>query len=168
MNDRPLDIGFTCTRRGMSGAQRHQLVCVLEILSNILVLGGPFYNEPCVKCGLPLGAHGDFGMRDHAYVAPDSAEPIAKYRFHHGDEPHGDKEGAALAETYGFEAVPHPPKTWTAKDLLARDKEIAAVSQLMIAAPRTDKEELRSGTWATVRYARKRLVPVIMLARGIS
>ena len=38
---------------------------------------------------------------------------------------------------------------------LERNKEIVASSNLLIACPVGDKEELRSGTWSTVRFARK-------------
>ncbi len=37
---------------------------------------------------------------------------------------------------------------------LVRNRNIAAESDLVIAAPRSAEEEIRSGTWATVRYAR--------------
>lgn len=87
--------------------------------------------------------------------------------FHHGDEPHADREAAAAARAVGVgRVVAHPPTTLTARDLLARNRELVAAVDLLIAAPRTDREVLRSGTWATVRYARRRGIPVVMLSRG--
>lgn len=41
------------------------------------------------------------------------------------------------------------------KGYLARDKSIVDESDMLIAVPDTPEERLRSGTWTTVRYARK-------------
>lgn len=41
------------------------------------------------------------------------------------------------------------------RDYLTRDRHIAESSHTMIATPQTSYEETRSGTWTTVRYARK-------------
>jgi predicted Rossmann fold nucleotide-binding protein DprA/Smf involved in DNA uptake len=38
---------------------------------------------------------------------------------------------------------------------LERNKDIVSESDFLIAAPDSKKERLRSGTWATVRHARK-------------
>ena len=38
---------------------------------------------------------------------------------------------------------------------LVRNHKIVGAVHLLIATPKTDKEELRSGTWATIRYAKK-------------
>jgi len=49
---------------------------------------------------------------------------------------------------------------------LDRNKDIVRACDMLIAAPRTLTEELRSGTWATIRYARKQGVAVIILDPG--
>jgi hypothetical protein len=41
------------------------------------------------------------------------------------------------------------------KGYLDRDHDIVDMSYLLIATPQTFDEQTRSGTWATVRYARK-------------
>jgi hypothetical protein len=46
---------------------------------------------------------------------------------------------------------------------LIRDSAIATESDLLIAIPRAAEEELRSGTWATVRCMRKLKKPVIII-----
>jgi hypothetical protein len=49
---------------------------------------------------------------------------------------------------------------------LLRNRHIvdaAASTGMLIAAPRTLDEELRSGTWSAIRYARKEGVPVCLL-----
>ncbi len=46
---------------------------------------------------------------------------------------------------------------------LDRNRDIVAAVSILIAAPETDIEEQRSGTWATVRYARKKGIPVVIV-----
>lgn len=91
--------------------------------------------------------------------------------FHHGAAEGADTEADILLKHLklaspnlfaGVTIVPHP----AGKDPLKRDREIVALVDLLIAAPAGDKEELRSGTWATVRYARAAGLPVVMLSRG--
>ncbi len=65
--------------------------------------------------------------------------------------------------------VGHPPikkgtyvdslcdERWEEKDYIARDKDIVDCCDVLIATPETEHEVLRSGTWTTVRYARKQL-----------
>ena len=50
------------------------------------------------------------------------------------------------------------------KSYLARNKDIVDQSETMIALPiDPNREILRSGTWAAVRYARKTGVPVLFV-----
>lgn len=42
------------------------------------------------------------------------------------------------------------------KPYLERNKEIVNETEVLIATPKEPKEVLRSGTWATIRYAKKR------------
>jgi hypothetical protein len=83
--------------------------------------------------------------------------------FHHGAAVGADTEAANMARLYGFAPTAHPAENGRE---LARNREIVAESDILIAAPRNDHEELRSGTWATVRYARQKGIPVVMLSRG--
>lgn len=46
---------------------------------------------------------------------------------------------------------------------LARDDEIVKRSKFLIAAPHTQKEEVRSGTWATIRRGRKIDIPILIV-----
>jgi hypothetical protein len=50
---------------------------------------------------------------------------------------------------------PQPP--------LVRDKIIVDIAEILIAAPKSMTEILRSGTWTTVRYARRQKKQIIML-----
>jgi hypothetical protein len=98
------------------------------------------------------------------------------WRLHHGDCIGGDEEIHSLCLAHGVDVVIHPPKetTWRAfcegavevRDplpYLDRDQEIVNESTVLIAAPDTAVEKLRSGTWATVRRARRKRIPVLLL-----
>lgn len=93
--------------------------------------------------------------------------------FHHGDCVGADAQAHDLAVIHGYAIVIHPPTNSSKrafkhrdsrmpvavepkKDYLARNHDIVDDSDFMIATPGEEKEQLRSGTWATIRYARKR------------
>jgi hypothetical protein len=93
--------------------------------------------------------------------------------FHHGDCVGAD---ATMHEMVGdrCDKVIHPPN----KDVhraycngyilpelsyMDRNKNIVDSSELMIATPPSMEEITRSGTWSTVRYARKRNKPLIIV-----
>lgn len=83
--------------------------------------------------------------------------------LHLGDCVGADAEAWALATC---RRVGHPPSNPRARAYCAYDEEraplpylkrnrvIVDATECLVATPRTFKEELRSGTWATVRYAR--------------
>ncbi len=83
--------------------------------------------------------------------------------FHHGAARGADTEAEEVAEQLSYTIVRHPAGT----DPLKRNRDIVDASDVLIAAPLNDKEALRSGTWATVRYARKVGMPIIFLSRGV-
>lgn len=85
--------------------------------------------------------------------------------FHHGAAVGADIEAAAVvAELWpDVRIIPNP----AGGDPLGRNKRIA-MSSVLIAAPSGDREQLRSGTWATIRYARANNRPVVALSRGPS
>lgn len=76
-----------------------------------------------------------------------------------------DTEAATIAEQFGFTLCPHHATRGTE---LKRDRAQVAVTDFTIAAPLTNREQPRSGTWTTVRYTREAEKPVILLARGKS
>lgn len=82
--------------------------------------------------------------------------------FHHGVAEGADQQAELYAQIEGYRIVEYP----AGRDPLARNQEIVAAVDILIAAPEKDLEELRSGTWATIRYARKRGIPIILLPRG--
>jgi hypothetical protein len=102
--------------------------------------------------------------------------------LHHGDCVGSDALAHLLAVRAGFRhIVIHPPTITmhrayadrlatpplgttveTVKPYLTRNHDIVDASQVMIAVPRGD-ELPRSGTWATVRYARQRETDLYIL-----
>ena len=85
----------------------------------------------------------------------------AGFVLHHGDAKGADRQASIRAFMAGAESVGHP----AGNNPLTRNREMVDMCDLLIAAPIRDKEELRSGTWMTVRYARRRGKPVVMLSR---
>lgn len=92
--------------------------------------------------------------------------------FHHGDCIKMDAWVAEAAKAIGFRLICHPPANEykrafvqshvvsDRKPFLDRNHDIVDESTILLAAPDTSQEELRSGTWATIRYARKKKIPV--------
>ena len=98
--------------------------------------------------------------------------------FVHGDCIGADAQAAKFAKALGFTLVCHPghPKDKNntmyraftdfndevreVKPFLVRDRDIVDETEQMIATPAGRTEEVRSGTWTTVRYARKQFKAV--------
>lgn len=96
----------------------------------------------------------------------DLQEEFGLVEFHHGDCIGADAGGHDVAKRLGCKTVLHPPTTEAKRAFceadevrkpapyLDRNHDIVDEADCMIALP--DKHEvLRSGTWATVRYAKK-------------
>jgi hypothetical protein len=130
-----MSVGFTGTQRGMERVQRLALFALLLRLRS-----------------------------------EDDGRP-----FHHGCCIGADAESSRIALELGYRLHAHPPRNedkldreslershvvWPALEYLDRNAQIVAASELLIAAPRGVIEQLRSGTWATVRRARKAGIPV--------
>lgn len=99
--------------------------------------------------------------------------------FHHGDCIGADSEAHDIVRNMSknTKIVIHPPSNSSkrafkegdviryALPYLERNMQIVQETRLLIAAPSSLQEELRSGTWATIRYARKTGQPVLILDR---
>ena len=104
--------------------------------------------------------------------------------LHHGDCIGCDRTAHLVASARPLKIVIHPPKLGRfrahcerierhrvievkpPKDYLTRNKNIIAASELLVGMPtdpRPSAEIVRSGTWATIRYARKAKKPRILL-----
>lgn len=77
--------------------------------------------------------------------------------FHHGAAIGADQEAVAMADDGHVKIVEHP----AGADPLARNRAMVDLCDLLIACPAKRQEELRSGTWATIRYARRQGVPTL-------
>jgi len=96
------------------------------------------------------------------------------YWLHHGDCCGADAQAHQIAKRCGLMVYIHPPVIDTLrafcegdiiqkpKDYIKRNHDIVDTCQVLIATPK-GKEEVRSGTWATVRYAKKKLQPTIII-----
>jgi hypothetical protein len=88
---------------------------------------------------------------------------------HHGDCVGADAEFDAIARQFKCKMVIHPPlntakeafcfqegdTSWPPLDYIARNHQIVDLCDVLYAAPAGFEEELRSGTWSTIRYACK-------------
>ncbi len=120
-----MNVGFTGTQCGLTPAQRTQLIEVLK----------------------------SFGPLQHT--------------FHHGDCVGADATAHDLARDEGYQIVRHPPlnpkhrafcvegEQRERKRYLTRNHDVVDESDVLIACPYQPREVIRSGTWATVRYAKK-------------
>ncbi len=129
-----MKVGFTGTQSGMNDRQALKLVRFLKALS-----------------------------------APS---PIDE--FHHGDCIGADEHFHRVVNDYERTYI-HPPKdkkkcawclsghVFKPKPYLERNHDIVDATDVLIATPRTSYEELRSGTWATIRYAISKGKKVIVI-----
>ena len=95
--------------------------------------------------------------------------------FHHGDCIGADAQAHLIALKLGFIIHIHPPSNpkqrafctahhdMTPKPYIERNHNIVDAVELMIATPDEAIEQLRSGTWATIRYAWKRNRKIIII-----
>jgi hypothetical protein len=107
----------------------------------------------------------------------DSIDSLAE--FHHGNCIGVDTELANLVSRLHPNCIihSHPPLEKARQgdfvsdvvhkpaDFLYRNHRIVDAVQLLLALPKEPQEVMRSGTWATVRYARKTNVPRLILRR---
>lgn len=101
--------------------------------------------------------------------------------LHHGACIGADEQAAIIAKRLGFRVIAHPgtpkdPKNmmyrsdWNENDVvlpekpfIERDHDIVDETERLLATPLTRAEMTRSGTWTTVRYARKQNHPIDLI-----
>jgi len=129
-------VGFTGTQEGMTGQQESKLTKLLSVISDL----------------------------------------YGRSEFHHGDCIGADAMAHTIAIRLEYNIVVHPPinevkrahvinykHIHTPKEYIARNHAIVDACDVLLATPKTINEELRSGTWATVRYARKQRKTAIVI-----
>ena len=175
-----MTVGFTGTRKGLSETQRAQLWTVVSVLLAGRV--GDWHH------GGAEGADREADALAHPHVRAVVIHPcpgvvadrapcdcaaagnVAKPKQHGADQhakgcavyTHPAPVGRNGRGTYNR----HEAEWREVLPPLVRNARIVQAADLLIAAPEQDIEQLRSGTWATVRAARKKGIPVIMLLRG--
>lgn len=133
-----LALGFTGTRFGMTPTQREAFR--VELAAHRLRGFDRFDHGDCV--GADAEAHddaADLGFRIHVHPPEKTAH-------------------RAFCEPF---AIRFPPASY-----LKRNEAIVAAASALIATPRSredDPTQRRSGTWATVRRARKKGIPIVIV-----
>lgn len=103
------------------------------------------------------------------YLCDNSGE------FHYGDCIGADAQAHKMAnETKYYKIIGHPPsnpvkRAWCTchelqleKPYLERNKDIVLQTNILIATPSEMEERIRSGTWSTIRFARRLDKPIII------
>ena len=100
-------------------------------------------------------------------VLVKTLQDIRTVELHHGDCVGADSACHYIALDLGINIVVHPPinprlRAFCKNDIvlpqkpyLERNHDIVDVTDVLVACPYERGELLRSGTWATIRYARK-------------
>jgi hypothetical protein len=128
-----MKLGFTGTRKPLTGAQLDTLVAYLRSVSPVEA-----------HCGDCVGADHVFLVLINA-ICPDCATI--------GHPPTNP----------GYRAHLHYSRSEPTLPYLERNQAIVDACDLLLACPAESTEQLRSGTWATVRMARKSGKPVIII-----
>lgn len=93
---------------------------------------------------------------------------------HHGDCVNADAEFHKIIAQFGWRKIVHPGPSTTlraycegdlvlpVKPNLERNRDIVDETSMLIACPK-GPEEQRSGTWSTIRYARRLCRPIHIL-----
>jgi hypothetical protein len=131
MESKVRHIGFTGTRKGMTDAQKSKFLELMSGVARNVVLH--LHHGDC------LGADSDAHCIwvDRFYDCPITIHPPNNIAT----------RGYCLCKGDGTILDPKP--------YLERNHDIVDACEILIACPAEPEEILRSGTWATVRYAKK-------------
>ena len=139
-------IGFTGTQRGMTNQQ----IDVVILLFQTLCKDGP--DRMCAPDFVETEFHmGDCIGADKRFWELCQALPPTKRLI--GHIPDNNSKRAFCK--YGVERTPKP--------YVERNHDIVDESDYLIATPGEYKEQLRSGTWSTIRYARKKKKKIVII-----
>lgn len=127
-------IGFTGARQGLSPTQKENLRALALMLSGEIFIHGGCDGADCEACEIFANCGWNIEVKP------------------------GDFKQEAKCQKCEFR-----PMVCEVEPYLDRNKKIVAASSLLIAAPRSPKEELRSGAWATIRFARRIGKPIVFI-----
>lgn len=145
-------LGFTGTKDGLTSRQKESLFEVV-----VRIVG----DDPKDW----IAHHGDCVGGDDTFDHLCEAAGVAKIFIHPGHDWSGKSPLRALCGVYGMLRSREEPETvwFPSKPYLDRNNDIAEASDIVIACPKERDEQLKSGTWSTVRRARKRGKHVILI-----
>jgi|TARA_R100000049_G_C1956778_1_gene114080 hypothetical protein len=147
-----MKIGFTGAQKGMTSLQKMRFnEILLPFKLNAFRPLTEFHHGDCI------------GADEEAHNQVRACFPKTTIHIH---PPKNSKKRAYSSrnEIYYYRdrqfSIPniHLPKSY-----LERNKDIVNKTDLLIACPKSNKEELRSGTWATVRCAKKQKKQIIII-----
>lgn len=135
--------------------------------------------RPTVKIGFTGTRHGmNARQKRHLRLLLAGLRKKARVEFHHGDCIGADAEAHAIAVELKCTVVVHPPDNDAARAFvkgtgiirwedplpyIVRNHRIVDATKVLVATPHTNTEQLRSGTWATVRYAVSKRRKVLLM-----
>lgn len=128
-----MDIGFTGTQRGMTEAQAEEVWGTLMVMSLIIPQG-----QLNAHHGLCIGADYSFHVMCRGLAIPIIGHPPI------------NKSKEAKFNLLEFAYL------WDDKEYLDRNTDIVNCSTSLIATPGEMEEQLRSGTWSTIRKAKRK------------
>jgi hypothetical protein len=131
-------VGFTGTQSGMAMTQ---VVRVVQALTALRGAGATHANH-----GMCVGADAQFH---------DLARPLGYTLV--------GWPGVTNTGTVTLRARVACDEVMPVKFFLDRNRDIVHASSVLLVTPLTGREQLRSGTWATVRYARKVKLPLVLI-----
>ena len=139
-----ITIGFTGTKEGLTEKQKDTLIsfiaCEVELNNNEII-----------------GRHGDCIGADATFNSICEALGVSVI-IHPGKNKFGQSPTRAHCGKNKKETI-----ILEEKEYLVRDDDITKECTFLVACPKEKKEQLRSGTWTTVRRARKRNKPVVLI-----
>lgn len=147
-------IGFTGTQQGMTLNQMHSYIARIKQLwelSDVLIL----HHGDCV--GADDEADKMFGLL-LGKIHSKQKEKLGCVYIHPPSDP---KKRAWCKSRQDADQITRV--LLGEMPYLERNKQIVDYSDVLIATPKGFAEELRSGTWSTVRYARKQKKSVVII-----
>lgn len=125
-----MNVGFTGTSKGLTTVQSIVLYDYMASLDGERVTG---HHGDCIGADAQFHVHAcNLGWKLHIHPPLDPK-----------------------ARAFKTDGVVHEPAPY-----LVRDRIIVGMADRLIACPDTEDERRRSGTWATVRYARIASIPI--------
>lgn len=130
-------VGFTGGRKGLTDLQKSSLDAFIAPMKI-----SRFHSGDCRGCD------------EQAFKVVRRLHPNVYMEVH----PPSNKSMRAYCRPWQGCGVVHPPRPY-----LTRNHDIVDATDLLIATPNSMEEKLNSGTWATIRYARKAQKPIVCI-----